>query len=96
MEIDVYSVLGSDGRLNNTEKTHQKQLHLCLYCGHPGHQAKNCISKRGSLARKICTQVATLSTSWPMSDTNSVANNSTNSVSPSNIKSVAGKALPQV
>ena len=24
MEIDVYSVLGSDGRLNNAEKTHQK------------------------------------------------------------------------
>jgi len=28
MEVDVYSVLGSDGRLNNIEKTCHKQLHL--------------------------------------------------------------------
>src|SRR5260370_42358674 len=33
MEIDVYSVLGLDGRLNNVKKACCKWLHLCLYCG---------------------------------------------------------------
>src|SRR5260370_28002567 len=60
MEIDVYSVLGSDGRLNNVEKALHKQLHLCLYCGQSGHQIKNCMSQKGGQVGKNQTQITAM------------------------------------
>src|SRR5258708_4269395 len=47
MEIDVYSVLNSNGKLTPAEKSHCQKLNLCLYCGRTGHQAKECPSKKG-------------------------------------------------
>ena len=47
MEIDVYSVLNSNGKLTPAEKSRRQKLNLCLYCGRTGHQAKECPSKKG-------------------------------------------------
>src|SRR5258708_31742768 len=47
MEIDVYSVLNSNGKLTPAKKSHHQKLNLCLYCGHTSHQAKECPSKKG-------------------------------------------------
>src|SRR5258708_40003805 len=47
MEIDVYSVLNSNGKLTPAEKSHCQKLNLCLYCGRTGHHAKECPSKKG-------------------------------------------------
>ncbi len=47
MEIDVYSVLNSNGKLTPAEKSCCQKLNLCLYCGCTGHQVKECPSKKG-------------------------------------------------
>src|SRR5260221_11070139 len=47
MEIDVYSVLNSNGKLTLAKKSNHKKLNLCLYCGHTTNQAKECPSKKG-------------------------------------------------
>jgi len=46
MEVDA-STLGPNGKLNPSERAHQKKLNLCLYCGQSGHQATTCPSKKG-------------------------------------------------
>src|SRR5258708_21787324 len=47
MEIDIYSVLNSNGKLTPAEKSCCQKLNLCLYCGCTSHQAKECPSKKG-------------------------------------------------
>src|SRR5258705_13383350 len=47
MEINIYSVLNSNGKLTPAEKSCCQKLNLCLYCGCTGHQAKECPSKKG-------------------------------------------------
>ena len=47
MEIDIYPVLNSNGKLTPAEKSHCQKLNLCLYCGCTSHQVKECPSKKG-------------------------------------------------
>src|SRR5260221_9068583 len=47
MEIDIYSVLNSNGKLTPAKKSCCQKLNLCLYCGCSGHQVKECPSKQG-------------------------------------------------
>src|SRR5258708_36040457 len=47
MEINIYSVLNSNGKLTPAKKSCRQKLNLCLYCGHTSHQAKECPSKKG-------------------------------------------------
>src|SRR5260370_40145569 len=90
MEVDVYSVLGSDRRLNNIEKACHKRLHLCLYCGQSGHQIKNCITQKGGQVGKTQTQIAAMSISKPKAGANSAP--FTNITTSSNVRSIAGKS----
>ncbi len=51
MVVDV-PILGPNGKLSLSERTCQKRLNLCLYCGQSGHQAMVCPSKRGKVPDK--------------------------------------------
>ncbi|KAG6326866.1 hypothetical protein ID866_12224, partial [Astraeus odoratus] len=39
---DLSGIIGKDGKLTTTEHLHHMKNSLCLFCGLPGHSAKDC------------------------------------------------------
>ena len=61
---DLASKLGANGRLTQQERQRRMDQNLCLFCGKPGHMAKNCNKAATAKARAA---------SIPQDSSNSVA-----------------------
>ena len=48
---DLASKLGVDGRLTQQERQRRMDQNLCLFCGKPGHMAKDCNKVAATKAR---------------------------------------------
>ena len=53
MELDATR---HKGKLSQKDRDHRMRNKLCLYCGKPGHQAKDCRAKRGQQKHAQATQ----------------------------------------
>ncbi|KAG6327963.1 hypothetical protein ID866_11126 [Astraeus odoratus] len=60
---DLSGVLGKDGKLTATEHLHRIKNALCLFCGLPGHSAKDCPRSMSHVAKAHATQAASIAAS---------------------------------
>ncbi|KAG6328471.1 hypothetical protein ID866_10621 [Astraeus odoratus] len=60
---DLSGVLGKDGKLTAAECLHHIKNALCLFCGLPGHSAKDCPRSTSCVARAHATQAASVAVS---------------------------------
>ena len=57
---DLSDKLGKDRKLTQAEWEHQMQKNLCMFCGKPGHHAKDCQKMTSSAAKARAAQAGTL------------------------------------
>ncbi|KAG6328423.1 hypothetical protein ID866_10665 [Astraeus odoratus] len=60
---DLSGVLGKDGKLMAMEHLHRIKNALCLFCGLPGHSAKDCPRSTSCVAKAHATQAASIAAS---------------------------------
>ncbi|KAG6327617.1 hypothetical protein ID866_11472 [Astraeus odoratus] len=60
---DLSGVLGKDGKLMAAEHLHCIKNTLCLFCGLPGHSAKDCPRSTSRMAKAHATQAASIAVS---------------------------------
>ncbi|KAG6327825.1 hypothetical protein ID866_11264 [Astraeus odoratus] len=60
---DLSGVLGKDGKLTAAERLHHIKNALCLFCGLPGHLAKDCPRSTSHAAKACTTQAASIAAS---------------------------------
>ncbi|KAG6328318.1 hypothetical protein ID866_10770, partial [Astraeus odoratus] len=56
-------IIGKDGKLTATECLHCIKNALCLFCGLPGHSAKDCPRSTSHTAKACATQAASIAAS---------------------------------
>ncbi|KAG6327773.1 hypothetical protein ID866_11316 [Astraeus odoratus] len=60
---DLSGVLGKDGKLMAMEHLHHTKNALCLFCGLPGHSAKDCPRSTSHVAKACTTQATSIAAS---------------------------------
>ncbi|KAG6327675.1 hypothetical protein ID866_11414 [Astraeus odoratus] len=60
---DLSGVLGKDGKLTAAEHLRHIKNALCLFCGLPGHSAKDCPRSTSCMAKACTTQAASVTAS---------------------------------
>ncbi|KAG6327833.1 hypothetical protein ID866_11256 [Astraeus odoratus] len=59
---DLSGIIGKDGKLTAMECLHHMKNLLCLFCGLPGHLAKDCPRSTSCTAKAHATQAASIAT----------------------------------
>ncbi|KAG6326310.1 hypothetical protein ID866_12779 [Astraeus odoratus] len=60
---DLSGIIGKDGKLTTTEHLHHMKNLLCLFCGLPGHSAKDCPRSTSHVAKACAAQAASVAAS---------------------------------
>ncbi|KAG6326191.1 hypothetical protein ID866_12898, partial [Astraeus odoratus] len=59
---DLLGIIGKDGKLTAMEHLHHMKNLLCLFCGLPGHSAKDCPRSTSHVAKACAAQAASIAT----------------------------------
>ncbi|KAG6326918.1 hypothetical protein ID866_12171 [Astraeus odoratus] len=77
---DLSGVLGKDGKLTAVERLHRIKNALCLFCGLPGHSAKDCPRSTSCAPKAHAAQAASIAAST--AETPAKAKNNPDSLKP--------------